>query len=414
MGQLQHWAVYIDNNSDKEGFIAKLLSSPPPEFALLKGKKGALFSNLALLPFIEEEARHDVKFLTSHTAQSLLSFSSGERKKALLGYVLETQPDFIILDNPWDNLDSAYQNELREVLRSVSKDTFLVQLLARKSDILAFIKIYYRLQGSELIAEEGAGHTSDPSQIKWADRPLPEAIESIPSPGELLVQFRNITVSYGNRPILHSINWDIHINEFWQLTGPNGSGKSTLLTMITGDNTKAYGQELTIFGQKKGSGESVWDIKKKIGYFTPTMTDRFSGYHSLQNMLLSGLVDSVGLYVQPSEIQIRVAGEWLRLIGIYEKRECNFHDLSMGNQRLIMCARAMIKHPPLLILDEPTAGLDDESAALFVSLVNKMAAESRSAILFVSHREEPGLNPQFEFRLEMSDQGSTGRVIRQR
>ncbi len=414
MGQHQHWAVYIANNSDKEGFIERLLSSPPPEFELLKGKRGALFSTLALLPFIEEEARHDAKILTSHTAQSLLSFSSGERKKALLGYVLEIQPDFIILDNPWDNLDSAYQKELREILHSVSKDTSLVQLLARKIDILAFIKIYYRLQGSELIAEESATHVSDPSPTRWADQPLPEAIEAIPSPGELLVQCRNISVRYGNRPILHSINWDIHINEFWQLSGPNGSGKSTLLTMITGDNTKAYGQELTIFGQKKGSGESVWDIKKKIGYFTPTMTDRFSGYHSLQNMLLSGLVDSVGLYVQPSEIQLRVAREWLRLIGIYEKRDCNFHDLSMGNQRLIMCARAMIKHPPLLILDEPTAGLDDESAALFVSLVNKMAAESRSAILFVSHREEPGLKPQLEFRLEMSDQGSTGRVIRQR
>jgi molybdate transport system ATP-binding protein len=144
------------------------------------------------------------------------------------------------------------------------------------------------------------------------------------------------------------------------------------------------------------------------------MTDRFKGYHSLLNMLLSGLVDSIGLYVQPSEVQLRIAGEWLQLIGMYDRMETSFHDLSMGNQRLLMCARAMIKHPLLLILDEPTAGLDDNNAALFVSLVNKMAAESNSAILFVSHREEPGLKPEFEFHLEPSGQGSAGKVIRRR
>ncbi len=411
MGQLQHWAVYIDNNSDKEGFIEKFLRGcPPPEFEILSGKKGALFSTLALDRYIEEEARHDAKLLTGDTTQSLLSLSSGERKKALLRNVLESQPDFIILDNPWDNLDSDYQKALRKILNSVAIDTHLLLLIGRKKDILPYIKTCYRLQGSELLRDRGR-LTSDPSQFMWGDQPVPMPIENIPCERDLLVRFRNINISYGNRPILHSINWDIRKNEFWQLTGPNGSGKSTLLTMITGDNPKAFGQELIIFGQKKGSGESVWDIKRKIGYFTPAMTDRFSGYHSLQNMLLSGLLDSVGLYVQPSEVQLRVAAEWLRLIGLYDQRDHNFHELSRGNQRLVMCARAMIKHPPLLILDEPTAGLDDASASLFVSLVNKIAAESRSAIIFVSHRKEPGLTPQYEFRLEMSGEGSTGKVI---
>ena len=151
--------------------------------------------------------------------------------------------------------------------------------------------------------------------------------------------------------------------------------------------------------------------KKRIGYFTPAMIDRFRGYHSLENMLISGILDSIGLYVKPTEAQIRLARQWLDLVELADKKDTYFHDLSLGQQRLIMCIRAMIKHPLLLILDEPTAGLDDASAHTIVSLVNKMAEESHSAIVFVSHRKEPGLNPQFVYQLVMGENGSTAKVV---
>lgn len=142
------------------------------------------------------------------------------------------------------------------------------------------------------------------------------------------------------------------------------------------------------------------------------MTDSFRGYHSLENMLISGLTDSIGLYLRPTEIQGRIAREWLKLLGLENLKDTYFHDLSEGLKRLVMCARAMVKHPPLLILDEPTAGLDDKSASLLVALVNKFAMESRTAIVFVSHRTEPGLTPHAVFQLEMTSKGSVGRVLR--
>ena len=218
-------------------------------------------------------------------------------------------------------------------------------------------------------------------------------------------------MAYGEKAVLHNINWDIKAGEYWELAGKNGSGKTTILSMITGDNPKGYGQEIFLFGTKKGSGESIWDIKKKIGYFTPAMIDRFRGYHSLENMLISGILDSIGLYVIPSAAQIRLAQQWLAMVGLDQKKDSYFHDLSLGHQRLIMCIRAMIKHPLLLILDEPTAGLDDSSASMVVSLVNKMAKESDTTIIFVSHRQEPGLNPQHVFHLTLSEQGSTGQIL---
>ena len=223
-----------------------------------------------------------------------------------------------------------------------------------------------------------------------------------------MVQFTDVCVSYYNVPVVKNICWQINNGEFWQLAGPNGSGKSTLLSMIFGDNAKAYGQNLVLFGIRKGSGESVWDIKEKIGYFNSNITQQFDRIDSIEQMIISGFNDSIGLYLKPTDLQIKLAAQWLQLLNLHQVKHQPFRNFSMAQQRLILVARAMVKHPPLLILDEPTAGLDDESAILFTSLVNKIAAESTTAILYVSHRVENGLSPQFIFELMPGTDGSIG------
>ena len=402
----EHRAVFINNQSNKQGFIEQLLHDPTlAGFEHLKGLQGALFSKLALDQFIEEEVRHDRKLLTKNSSQTLQSMSSGERKKALLKYLLRLAPDFLILDNPFDNLDTASKEVLKKTLGEKASDVVLVQLISRKKDLLPFIKGSYKLMGDLIFKLEEKEVVNAPIPFEAV---IPDPLEEMIHNNKYLVELKKVSVAYGAIPILQDIDWKIGCNEFWQLKGKNGSGKTTLLSMITGDNPKGYGQEIYLFGKLKGSGESIWDIKKKIGYFTPAMIDRFKGYHSLENMLISGLMDSIGLYIQPTEIQIKLAGEWLKLINMWGIKGSYFHDLSMGQQRLIMCVRAMIKHPLLLILDEPTAGLDDESAALFVALVNKIARESRTTIIFVSHREEPGLQANLIYELVFDERGSLG------
>ena len=159
------------------------------------------------------------------------------------------------------------------------------------------------------------------------------------------------------------------------VTGPSGSGKSTLLQMITGDSHKGYGQDLTLFGHKKGSGESVWDLKENIGYYAPAITDRFRGYHTLEHMVISGLHDSIGLYVQPTDAELNLAGHWLKMLGLQHNKATYFRDLSTGEKRLVMLARAMVKHPPLLILDEPTAGLDPEERNRFNMMLSAIGED---------------------------------------
>ncbi|PWL38148.1 ABC transporter [Flagellimonas aquimarina] len=413
MNQPKNYAILINNTSQTKSLVNSLLNnSVVEEFKEFHNKKGLLFSRSEIERFMDEEERHDAKILTSGISQSLKSMSSGEQKKVLLRYLLEQKPHFLVLVNPFDNLDVATQSNLKEQLLSICKTTSLVLLVSRSNDVLPITTDFFKLDGNKLFS-----YASPETFWKKHKQASTKFIETIPPPIKppevediRLINFKNIFVSFDGRQVLDNINWTINKGEFWQLIGPNGSGKTTLLSMITGDSHKGYGQDLTLFGQKKGSGESVWDLKKNIGYFTPAMTDKFRGYHTTENMVISGFYDSVGLYTNPSDQEKRTAAQWLKLLHLYEKTTTQFLELTTGEKRLVMVARAMVKHPPLLILDEPTAGLDDTSAALFIALVNKISQESETAIIFVSHRTEVGLEPQFHYILTMNKNGSTGKA----
>ncbi len=405
---MNHWVIHINNNSAKKHFITEFLKgNVPKELQVYSDKSGGLFSQIALEKLILEEDRHDHR-LISPTSQSLEILSSGEQKKALLGYLLGTNPDYLILDNLFDNLDADFQEELKLILRAHLDKIGFIQLASRKMDALPFITNHALLEGQELKEVKGFNTAESKSATHFSTLRIPPPLKKLPSPDNPLVKFKKVSVSYGVKPIVNEIDWTINKGDFWQLTGANGSGKTTLLSMITGDNPKAFNQEIYLFGVKKGSGESVWDIKEKIGYYSPAMTLKFKGRHTVEHMLISGLTDSVGLYTLPTESQKRHSRQWLILLDLYESKDVYFNTLSMGKQRLVMTARAMVKHPPLLILDEPTADMDDASAALLVSLVNKIAKETNTAVLFVSHRKEPGLRPHMVYTLKKTKLGSIG------
>lgn len=411
MPDLLHTAIFTDTASRKREFAQDLLEGRYPEaFSFLSGLEGAYFSNSRLDEFIEDEARHGRSGINPEAGRNLQTFSSGERKKALLEYLLRQEPDYLILDDPFDNLDREYQKHLKTRLQALSSRTLLLQFLSRHEDKLPYMQNSARLQGDKLIGFPNyQPPTSIDADISSAGIPPPPF--PYPNLPNTLITFNEASVRYGSKPILNRINWSIQQGDFWELRGPNGSGKTTLITMITGDNPKAYGQDIHIFGRRKGSGESVWDIKQQIGYFTPAMTDRFRGYHSIRNMIISGLTDSIGLYTEPSDKQSILADQWLTLIGMEAKGDALFADLSSGAKRLLLCARAMVKHPPLLILDEPTAGLDDTAASLVVGLIQKMARESKTAVIFVSHRKEKDLHPERVLELLPGDKGSTVRIL---
>lgn len=411
MSKLKHCALLATNLSAKSPIIQTFLKGEAPDaFSHLKGKRGAFLSLLTIQHFINEEVRHDDFRLTKDLHRSLLTLSSGEKKRKLFTYLLSTKPEFLVLDHPFDSIDVEGQNQLKNQLIELATKIPIIQLYSREHELLPFITTIVKMEADNLVAEESISDHQNNRKNKPKtvfNQPIPQPINAYP-PIDSLVEFKNVNVHYQSRPILQNINWHIQKGEFWQLIGPNGSGKTTLLTMITGDNPKAFGQDITIFGRKKGSGESVWSIKDKIGYYTASMMDLFSGSHTVQHMVISGLNDSIGLYQRATDLQKGLADEWLMLINLIHLKNAPFLSLPPAQQRLVLMARAMIKHPPLLILDEPSTGLDDDGAELLNTLINKVALESNTAILYVSHHQEKTLLPQFTFKLITGDEGSKG------
>ncbi|MAC66114.1 MAG: ABC transporter [Flavobacteriaceae bacterium] len=409
---MRHLAIYARDHKLVSRLIDDLKKDKKvPGFEGLQHKNGFEHSEAVLQNFIKDDQKHGNSVLVKDESRSLRTFSSGEKRKALLEYLLKKQPEYLILDDPFDCLDVQSVANFKERLAEVKSDFILVQIFRREEDILPFIDI--------ILDFDGAGNTVFKNKADFIENKqgfleeikripaAPKVFEGIP---ESLIKLKNVNVAYEDRPILSNISWEVKRSEFWKLTGPNGSGKTTILSMIYGDNPKAYGVDLFLFGKKKGSGESVWEIKKKIGYFSPSITELFIRRNSVEEMLISGLVDSIGLYQKPSDKQRALAKQWLGTLGFQEKAKKVFNDLSNLEKRMLLIARAMIKHPPLLILDEPSTGLDDKSALKITNLINHIAAQSDTAIIYVSHRKEKGLHPDFEYELFPTENGSVGKI----
>jgi molybdate transport system ATP-binding protein len=416
MNSVNHYAIFLSNESDKNSLTEQILSQKLTGFlANFNELVGVLFSKISISEILEEEDRHGFTEVTKTLNRSLKSMSSGEQKKVFLNHLLTQKFDFMILDNPFDNLDNQTIESLHATLCEAANTTSFIQFVHRERDLLPFINNIITVEKKQNFVLH-----PDKNQFLLQYKALHENHFSGNIPASIchydlvndeLIKFQNVNVSYNEKPILRDITWTIRKREFWHLIGPNGSGKTTILSMITGDNPKGYGQDLTLFGRKKGSGESVWTTKENIGYVTPSMTDLFSTRHTLGQMLISGFYDSIGLYTNPSDLQVHTAKKWLQLIGMEQFGNSLFCLLSAGQQRMALVVRAMIKHPPLLILDEAIAGLDDHHTFLVVSLINKIAAESLTTILYVSHRNEEGLFPRNIFELTPSENGSVGRIL---
>ncbi len=223
------------------------------------------------------------------------------------------------------------------------------------------------------------------STIKLGKLPAPQSRDYVLDPQQPLLKLKNVSVSYNDQAILHDINWTMHYGQHCCISGPNGAGKSTLLSLICGDNQKAYGQDISLFGQRRGSGESIWDIKQKFGVVSTAIQLNHIQRMGVAEVVASGLYDSVGLYQQCSSEERAIALEWLKLIGLQDIARQHFKQLSFGQQRLALLARAMVKSPLMLILDEPCIGLDNEHRQKILSLVDQIANRGDCHILYVSH-----------------------------
>ena len=331
----------------------------------------------------------------------LIFLSSGELRKFLIVRTLLSRPRVLILDNPFIGLDAPSRDLLVEMLGQMTKlnGVQVVLLLSNPNDIPAMIThvlpIHDRtclppltreefMSDTELIARlfptEGIHACEEVGKVR-----LPVDMNKIASLHEVTLRMEHVKIRYGSRTILKDLDWEIKNGEKWALFGPNGAGKSTLLSLVYADNPQSYANTLYLFDRKRGSGESIWDIKKLIGYVSPEMHLYYKENVPTLNIVGSGFFDSIGLFRKCNAEQETVALEWMKVFGIEHLKDRLFLTLSSGEQRLALLARAFVKDPDLIILDEPLHGLDVSNKKKAAAIIEQFCDRPGKTLIYVTH-----------------------------
>ncbi|MBD5769517.1 molybdate ABC transporter ATP-binding protein ModF [Marinomonas colpomeniae] len=350
--------------------------------------------------------------LTTLLDRAFRKLSTGETRKVMLVRALSSKPDLLVLDEPFDGLDADTLIMLQAHLASIVDTVPMVMVLNRFDEMPDFITHVAYMDKVQLDKKDNKSNTAVGNlaltidrqdktafedlyqllHLKTTDLKIPAAGSSNQLPGldasQPLVRLKGVTIKYEDTVIVDKLNWTIEQGQHWQLSGPNGSGKTCVLSLITGDHPQCYVNDIFVFGFQRGNGESIWQIKQFIGYVSTALQWEYRVSTSCRNVIISGFYDSIGMYSKSTDNQKKTANEWLELLGMRDRADQPFNKLSYGDQRLLLIARAMVKHPPLLILDEPCLGLDDMNRQLVLALIEKICAASETTVLYVNHHAE--------------------------
>lgn len=353
-----------------------------------------------LVPEPNAAFQHWMERLHLHTLlqKPLIQLSNGENKRLQLAKALLLEPAVLVMDNPFVGLDTEGRQTLHNIINTIVAEGMTVILITPPQELPHSITHVAVLEKG-CLAGAGAKAQWQPPATKIAVpgnisteairhlQPLQEAHQFTTA-----IKMVNITIRYGDKTILHNINWEVKKGERWSISGPNGSGKSTLLSLITADHPQAYANELYLFGRRRGSGESIWDIKRRIGFVSPELHVYFDRGTNCHDVIASGLFDTIGLFRRLSAAQEAQVNEWIELLQLKPLQHKPLFQLSLGQQRMALLARALVKNPPLLVLDEPCQALDEEQTGYFKQLINQLCEQFNTTLLYVSHymKDIPG------------------------
>lgn len=325
----------------------------------------------------------------------IILLSSGELRKFQLTKTLLTNPRVLIMDNPFIGLDAQTRDQLHQLLNALTSLSNLqvILVLSKTDDIPAFITHIVPVKemrcGAKITKEEYLRtREADPQHVLSDEKK--ERIIALPYQEgcyhtEHVVDLNKVSIRYGERTILKELDWTVMCGEKWALSGENGAGKSTLLSLVCADNPQSYACDISLFGRKRGTGESIWEIKKHIGYVSPEMHRAYLKNLPTIDIVASGLHDSIGLYKRSHEEEIAKCAFWLDIFGILDLKDRNFLQLSSGEQRLVLLARAFVKDPELLILDEPLHGLDMRNRRLAKDVIETFCQRKDKTLIMVTH-----------------------------
>ncbi len=395
---------YSDKAEDAGTVVLQLITAARAQQEQDPGLLDELLSQLDLNSLLDK----GIRFL-----------SSGQIRKVLIARALYAKRagvcKLLIFDDPLESIDKDSQTRIAQCIeRYLGDDCCSLQLCRRKQDILPGVthmavmdKLLLLDQGVADTVQAGAAFTTIDQRAAVIPALLPpalpptiteEATSELESP---LIELDNVSASYGENRILSNVSWTMEPHHHVVIEGPNGCGKSTLLSLIDGENHKAYGQAVKLFGKIRGTGETVWDVKARFGVVSNELHNKYVKGWKVLDVVVSGFFDSVGLYDDSGSAEIGRARQWLAALGVEELQQHYYHEISFGQQRLALLARAMVKHPRVLILDEPCVGLDDYHRQLILKTLDVIVAQANTNLIYVSHvvgEQAACINQRLRFR----------------
>lgn len=329
----------------------------------------------------------------------VIFLSSGELRKLMIARSLMSRPELLVVDNPYIGLDAASRSLINDVLRDVAARLAIKVLLiiSHPKDLPEWVGNVIAMRGRAVVkASSRADFLADAPLLRSL---FPEAgAQADPLPADMraaddadyseAVVMNKVKVQYPPVTILRDLDWTVLRGEKWALLGKNGCGKSTLLSLVCGDNPQGYANDITLFGRKRGSGESIWDIKSHIGYISPDMHTFYQADIPCLDVVASGFFDTVGLYRKPDDAQRALALKWMEAFHCQGLARRSFLKVSYGEQRIVMLTRVFVKRPSLVILDEPLHGLDAGKKALAKRLIEDYCHDPAVTLIYVTHYEE--------------------------
>ena len=459
----QHWAVIGPNGAGKTSLVRALAGLVPVvDGKIIYHDPGLGPSAVGYLSFesyqnlvVREEIRDDSRFFSGDfdsflsVRQYLLSavpslasqnsaldrvgdrleiaglldrpvrrLSTGEIRRVLMAREILKSPRLLILDEPFEGLDIQGRQRIKALIRATIKGHIPVILVThRLAEIPSAVSHILTVKNGHIVYQGKHPATLNRQDLERLYTPekqsgialpvRPQAQECGRRPaGRVLIDMQGVTVRYGNVTVLDKLSWTVRVGENWAIVGPNGSGKTTLLSLVAGDNLQAYANSIELFGRRRGSGETIWDIKEHLGLVSAEFQIRYRKPLRAFEVVLSGFFDSVGLYRQASCRQYRIALAWMKQLGCADRAKRFFQNLSQGEQRLVLLARALVKSPLMLILDEPCQGLDRIARQRLLDILDWMGREAVTCLLYVTHypSEIPACTTNV-LRFEMSTAG---------
>ncbi|KXS11261.1 P-loop containing nucleoside triphosphate hydrolase protein [Gonapodya prolifera JEL478] len=351
-------------------------------------------------------------------AMSFLKMSNGQVRRARIARAVLVGARVVVLDEPFMGLDPPNRLDVSSLLGSLTDPSasppLHVLLLLRPQDplpewithvlVLDAMRVAWRGERAGYVAafpenhQDAAvtGRDASPVSISRARR---ESREQLPD----VVKMENVRVSYSGVPILRDVDWSVKRGDRWALVGANGSGKSTLLSLITGDNPQSYANRISLFGVPRGSGESIWEIKTRIGLVSPEVHFYFHEPMPAERVVAMGL--PAGTPKEEGEERVQ------RIMREFEQEHVKgrmWAHLSVGEQRVLLLMRSLISDPELIIWDEPFQGLDPSLVSLVNKWIERHLREDQT-LIFVTHSEEE-MPAVVDRRLRL-DQGMVVEVV---